>query len=134
MHFCKLQENHTVIYNGKEYPAILTVPESPRACTSQKVAVILAHGAGGDMNHKQLIDLATTLAIGGIACLRFTSRSLNLAYRSKVYKAVLVWQNMILQTFECEKLNRGFELGTDMYSSEKKERCLINYFYNNNFI
>nr|XP_061799176.1 testis-expressed protein 30-like [Nerophis lumbriciformis] len=51
-------------------------------------AVILTHGAGGDMNFKHLVSLAHALASKGYLCLRFTCKGLNLACRVKAYHAV----------------------------------------------
>ncbi|KAL8190012.1 UNVERIFIED_CONTAM: Testis-expressed protein 30 [Gekko kuhli] len=52
-------------------------------------AVILTHGASGDMNFSHLSSLANYLVSHGVLCLRFTCKGLNLAYRAKAYKAVL---------------------------------------------
>ncbi|KAJ6667372.1 hypothetical protein lerEdw1_016493 [Lerista edwardsae] len=52
-------------------------------------AVVLTHGASGDMNFFHLISLANYLASHGFLCLRFTCKSLNLIYRAKAYKAVV---------------------------------------------
>lgn len=51
-------------------------------------AVILTHGAGGDMNFRHLVSLAHALASEGFLCLRFTCKGLNLGYRVKAYRAV----------------------------------------------
>lgn len=53
-------------------------------------AVILTHGAGGDMNFKHLVSLARYLAAGGVICMRFTCKGLNLGYRVKAYCAAWV--------------------------------------------
>ena len=53
-------------------------------------AVIVTHGAGGDMNLPQLVALARALASGGFLCLRFTCKGPNLAHRVKAYRAVWV--------------------------------------------
>ncbi|XP_024862665.1 testis-expressed protein 30 isoform X1 [Kryptolebias marmoratus] len=51
-------------------------------------AVVLTHGAGGDMNFTHLVSLARALASHGFLCLRFTCKGLNLPYRIKAYSAV----------------------------------------------
>ena len=53
-------------------------------------AVILTHGAGGDMHFPPLVSLARALASSGVISLRFTCRALNLSYRVKVFHAVWV--------------------------------------------
>ncbi|XP_043988402.1 testis-expressed protein 30 isoform X2 [Gambusia affinis] len=69
----------------KSLDAILCVPAS---LNDVQTAVILTHGAGGDMNFKHLVSLAHALASDGFLCLRFTCKGLNLAYRVKAYNAV----------------------------------------------
>ncbi|XP_014662372.1 PREDICTED: testis-expressed sequence 30 protein-like [Priapulus caudatus] len=82
------EENLVISCNGKEYAAILTHPQ-PTASLTAEVAFILTHGAGGDMNYKQLVEMAGILAENGISCLRFTCKGLNLVHRSRVYETVL---------------------------------------------
>ena len=53
-------------------------------------AVILTHGAGGDMNYLHLEKLAAHLASTGILCLRFTCRTRNFKYRIQCFTAVVV--------------------------------------------
>ncbi|XP_031137708.1 testis-expressed protein 30 isoform X1 [Sander lucioperca] len=60
----------------------------PASVTDVHTAVILTHGAGGDMNFKHLVSLAHALAADGFLCLRFTCKGLNLGYRVKAYRAV----------------------------------------------
>ena len=52
--------------------------------------IILTHGAGGDMNHKSLQSAAEAVAAESFTCVRFTCKSLNLVYRIRVFKSVLV--------------------------------------------
>ncbi|XP_042314279.1 testis-expressed protein 30 isoform X2 [Sceloporus undulatus] len=52
-------------------------------------AVVLTHGASGDMNFSHLISLAKYLVSHGFLCLRFTCKSLNIIHRTKAYKAVV---------------------------------------------
>uniref|UniRef100_A0A672YXE2 Testis-expressed protein 30-like n=1 Tax=Sphaeramia orbicularis TaxID=375764 RepID=A0A672YXE2_9TELE len=61
---------------------------SPSSAEDVHTAVILTHGAGGDMNFTHLVSVARALASSGIFCLRFTCKGLNLAYRVKAYRAV----------------------------------------------
>ncbi|XP_041858106.1 testis-expressed protein 30 isoform X3 [Melanotaenia boesemani] len=71
---------------GKKYlDAVLCVPVSVK---DAHTAVVLTHGAGGDMNFRQLVSLAHALASHGFLCLRFTCKGLNLGYRVKAYQAV----------------------------------------------
>ncbi|XP_068428192.1 testis-expressed protein 30 [Clinocottus analis] len=60
----------------------------PAAATRVHTAVILTHGAGGDMNFKHLVSLAQALASNGFLCFRFTCKGLNLGYKVKAYRAV----------------------------------------------
>ncbi|KAK9537395.1 hypothetical protein VZT92_005018 [Zoarces viviparus] len=60
----------------------------PASATDVHTAVILTHGAGGDMNFKHLVSLAQALASNGFLCFRFTCKGLNLAYKVKAYRAV----------------------------------------------
>uniref|UniRef100_A0A8C5NEW9 Testis expressed 30 n=1 Tax=Gouania willdenowi TaxID=441366 RepID=A0A8C5NEW9_GOUWI len=71
----------------KPLDAVLSVPA---AVTSPRTAVILTHGAGGDMNFIHLVSLGQYLASQGFICLRFTCKGLNLGYRVKAYRAVWV--------------------------------------------
>ncbi|KAG2484076.1 hypothetical protein HYH03_017095 [Edaphochlamys debaryana] len=66
--------------------AVLTLPGGPgppRAC------LVLAHGAGGDMNSGHLPRLAQALARGGVGVVRFTHRCTHLPTRVDAYRAVL---------------------------------------------
>uniref|UniRef100_A0A3Q1FRP1 Testis expressed 30 n=1 Tax=Acanthochromis polyacanthus TaxID=80966 RepID=A0A3Q1FRP1_9TELE len=74
-----------VPFGTKSLDAALCVPAS---VTDVHTAVILTHGAGGDMNFKHLLSLAHSLASNGFICLRFTCKGLNLGYRVKAYCAV----------------------------------------------
>lgn len=81
-----------VPFGAKYLDATLCCPASVR---DVHTAVILTHGAGGDMNFRHLVSLAHALASYGFICLRFTCKGLNLGYRVKAYHAV--WVNMIIQ-------------------------------------
>lgn len=81
------QDRVKVPFGTKHLDACLCVPASVKHVHT---AVILTHGAGGDMNFRHLVSLAHTLASNGFFCLRFTCKGLNLAYRVKAYHAVWV--------------------------------------------
>lgn len=76
-----------VPFGTKSLDAALSFPASVKGVHT---AVVLTHGAGGDMNFKHLVSLAHALASGGFLCLRFTCKGLNLGYRVKAYRAVWV--------------------------------------------
>ncbi|XP_034068783.1 testis-expressed protein 30 isoform X1 [Gymnodraco acuticeps] len=80
------QETVKVPFGTKHLDAALCFPSSE---TDVHTAVILTHGAGGDMNFKHLVSLAHALASDSFLCLRFTCKGLNLGYRVKAYRAVL---------------------------------------------
>jgi predicted alpha/beta-hydrolase family hydrolase len=64
------------VTDGEQVSAVLSLPESDRS--SEPVGVILAHGAGNDMNHPLLVSLSQGLAKAGYLTLRF-----NFFYREK---------------------------------------------------
>jgi predicted alpha/beta-hydrolase family hydrolase len=64
------------VMNGEQVSAVLSLPESNR--TPGPVGVILAHGAGNDMNHPLLVSLSQGLVKAGYLTLRF-----NFLYREK---------------------------------------------------
>jgi len=64
------------VMEGEQVSAVLSLPESKLAPRS--VGVILAHGAGNDMNHPLLVSLSQGLAKAGYRTLRF-----NFLYREK---------------------------------------------------
>ena len=76
--------------------ASLFIPSHPN-----HYGVILTHGAGGDMNHAQLVSFATALAEVGFLVLRFTCKGLNIKYRSKVYLTVLVSEKICKSLIHC---------------------------------
>ena len=71
----------------KHLDAVLCVPTHAE---DVHTAVLLTHGAGGDMNFKHLVSVAQALAASGAVCLRSTCKGLNLPYRVRAYKAVWV--------------------------------------------
>uniref|UniRef100_A0A8C6V3S7 Testis expressed 30 n=1 Tax=Neogobius melanostomus TaxID=47308 RepID=A0A8C6V3S7_9GOBI len=82
-----LEENLKIPFGVKQLDAVLCRP-SVQVKHGAHTGVILTHGAGGDMNFRQLVALAHALAASGFLCLRFTCKGLNLAYRVKAYHAV----------------------------------------------
>uniref|UniRef100_A0A3Q3JZW3 KANL3/Tex30 alpha/beta hydrolase-like domain-containing protein n=1 Tax=Monopterus albus TaxID=43700 RepID=A0A3Q3JZW3_MONAL len=86
----------TVPFGTKQLDAVLSVPASAKDTST---AVLLTHGAGGDMNLKHLVSLAHTLASNGFLSLRFTCKGLNLSYRVKAYHAVYYFKSIILNVF-----------------------------------
>uniref|UniRef100_A0A3P8SSV7 Testis expressed 30 n=1 Tax=Amphiprion percula TaxID=161767 RepID=A0A3P8SSV7_AMPPE len=97
------EERLKVPFGTKCLDAALCVPASVR---DVHTAVILTHGAGGDMNFKHLVSLAHSLASGGFICLRFTCKGLNLGYRVKAYCAV--WDYLkSLQKFTIKRMFFG---------------------------
>ncbi|XP_029386805.1 testis-expressed protein 30 [Echeneis naucrates] len=97
------EETVRVPFGPKSLQAAVCVPVSG---TEVHTAVILTHGAGGDMNYKQLVSLAHALASVGFLSVRFTCKGLNLAYRVKAYRAV--WDYMrSLQKFAIKHIFFG---------------------------
>lgn len=82
-----LQENVRIPFEQKELDGVFSVPAD---VTAERTAVVLTHGAGGDMHIKQLESLARALACAGVLCLRFTCRAVNFVYRVRAYSAVVV--------------------------------------------
>ncbi|KAG7467300.1 hypothetical protein MATL_G00151870 [Megalops atlanticus] len=79
-------------FGSKHLDAILSIPTKVK---DVRTAVVLTHGAGGDMNFRHLVSLAGVLATTGLLCLRFTCKGLNLVYRVKAYNAVMEYlQNL----------------------------------------
>ena len=64
------------VRDGEQVSAVLSLPESDRS--PGPVGVILAHGAGNDMNHPLLVSLSQGLVKAGYLTLRF-----NFLYREK---------------------------------------------------
>lgn len=64
------------IMDGEQVSAVLSLPENDRS--PGPVGVILAHGAGNDMNHPLLVSLSQGLVKAGYLTLRF-----NFLYREK---------------------------------------------------
>ncbi|XP_015247034.1 PREDICTED: testis-expressed sequence 30 protein [Cyprinodon variegatus] len=98
-----------VHFGAKSLDAVLSSPASDK---DVHTAVILTHGAGGDMNFKHLVSLARALTSEGLVCLRFTCKGLNLAFRVKAYNAV--WD--YLKTLTRFKLKNIFFGGRSMGS------------------
>ncbi|XP_016152617.1 PREDICTED: testis-expressed sequence 30 protein isoform X1 [Ficedula albicollis] len=64
------------------------------------------------MNFPHLVSLAACLASHGVLCLRFTCKGLNIAYRTKAFKAVVEY----LKLSEDYKLSGVFLAGRSMGS------------------
>ncbi|NXL60239.1 TEX30 protein, partial [Chordeiles acutipennis] len=94
-------------FGNKYLDATFSVPEKMSA-----YGVILTHGAGGDMNFPHLVSLAAYLASHGVLCLRFTCKGLNIAYRTKAFKAVVEY----LKLSDDYKLSGVFLAGRSMGS------------------
>uniref|UniRef100_A0ABM5FZD2 Testis-expressed protein 30 isoform X5 n=1 Tax=Pogona vitticeps TaxID=103695 RepID=A0ABM5FZD2_9SAUR len=78
------ETNVKIPFGSKYLDAILSLPDK-----ILPYAVILTHGASGDMNYSHLVSLANYLVSHGLLCLRFTCKSLNIIHRAKAYKAVV---------------------------------------------
>lgn len=87
----------SIPFGSKQLEGALIFPETECAQT----ALILTHGAGGDMNLKQLMSLARDVATSGLLCLRFTCKSLNLAHRVRAYEAAVVGAGYIYGSSHC---------------------------------
>ncbi|XP_053352803.1 testis-expressed protein 30 isoform X1 [Clarias gariepinus] len=81
------EEKVSIPFGSKELQGALMVPETKCVQT----ALILTHGAGGDMNMKPLMSLARAVATSGLLCLRFTCKSLNLMHRVRAYEAAVMY-------------------------------------------
>ncbi|KAI4885915.1 hypothetical protein NFI96_030889, partial [Prochilodus magdalenae] len=99
-------EEVSIPFGTKVLDAVLTVPEAEAVRTG----LILTHGAGGDMNLKALRSLASSTAASGVLCLRFTCKSLNLAYRVRAFQAAYDY----LKTQEKFTLSNVFLAGRSM--------------------
>ncbi|XP_029568197.1 testis-expressed protein 30 [Salmo trutta] len=86
------EDRLNIIFGKKQIVAVRVVLSVPANASAVQTAVILTHGAGGDMNLKHLVSLAHVLASNGLLCLRFTCKGLNLVYRVKAYNAV--WEHL----------------------------------------
>ncbi|XP_066563154.1 testis-expressed protein 30 [Amia ocellicauda] len=86
------EEKVEIPFGAKHLDGIVTIPD---AVMEVSTAVIVTHGAGGDMNFRHLVSLAASLASSGFLCLRFTCKGLNLVYRVKAYKVVVEYLNNI---------------------------------------
>ncbi|XP_056321337.1 testis-expressed protein 30 [Danio aesculapii] len=80
------EEKVRIPFEQQELDGVFSVPGD---VTAGSAAVVLTHGAGGDMRIKQLESLARALACAGVLCLRFTCRAVNFVYRVRAYSAVV---------------------------------------------
>ncbi|KAJ8252965.1 hypothetical protein GJAV_G00207680 [Gymnothorax javanicus] len=97
------EEKVKIPFGSKQLDATLCIPTE---ASDVRTAVILTHGAGGDMNFKHLVLLAEVLASTGLLCLRFTCKGLNLVYRIKAYNAVVEYVKN-LETFTLRNIFLG---------------------------
>ncbi|CAL8320487.1 unnamed protein product [Merluccius merluccius] len=97
------EEKVKVPFGVKHLDAILCVPTKVNGVHQ---AVILTHGAGGDMQFRHLVSLAQEVASRGLVCLRFTCKALNLPYRVKAYNAVWEYLNT-LEKFSIRQIFLG---------------------------
>ncbi|CAM4603559.1 unnamed protein product [Leuciscus chuanchicus] len=101
------EESVSIPFELKELEGAFTVPADLSAeCT----AVVLTHGAGGDMHARQLESLAHALARSGVLCLRFSCRAVNFMYRCRAYHTVVNY----LKSHERFAPNRIFLGGRSM--------------------
>ncbi|XP_062391387.1 testis-expressed protein 30 [Sardina pilchardus] len=82
------EETVKIPFGEKRLDAVITVPDE---VSGVRTAVVLTHGAGGDMNFRHLVSLARAVAASGHICVRFTCKGLNLKYRVKAYGAVVTY-------------------------------------------
>ncbi|XP_035507263.2 nucleolus and neural progenitor protein isoform X3 [Scophthalmus maximus] len=106
-----------VPFGSKHVDAAVCVPGAPEGKRGVRTAVVLTHGAGGDMNAPHLVSLAHALASSGFLCLRFTCKGPNLAHRAKAYRAV--WDYMkSLERFHIEHIFIGGQTHAHRQRSE----------------
>ncbi|XP_035249389.1 testis-expressed protein 30 isoform X1 [Anguilla anguilla] len=85
-------------FGSKHLDAAICIPAE---ASDVRTAVVLTHGAGGDMNFRHLVLLAEALSSAGLLCLRFTCKGLNLVYRVRAYNAIVEYiQNLKTFTFK----------------------------------
>ncbi|XP_041927106.1 testis-expressed protein 30 isoform X1 [Alosa sapidissima] len=82
------EEKVKIPFGEKRLDAVITFTDK---VSDVRTAVVLTHGAGGDMNFRHLVSLARAVAASGHICVRFTCKSLNLPYRVKAYGAVVTY-------------------------------------------
>ncbi|TPX32561.1 hypothetical protein SmJEL517_g04373 [Synchytrium microbalum] len=81
-------KSFTIPFPKSDIPCCIQTPPAPSTDT---IGIILAHGAGGDLNSPAMASLATTLTKHNFTTLRFTASSLNLDHRVKQYEAVYTY-------------------------------------------
>ncbi|XP_057316707.1 testis-expressed protein 30-like isoform X1 [Hydractinia symbiolongicarpus] len=82
-----MEENLEIVVGDKQLHGILTKPN--QFSSWSKYAVIITHGAGGDINNTHLIRITEKLVYYGFIVLRFTCKPPNFQFRVKCYRAVL---------------------------------------------
>uniref|UniRef100_A0A7M5WYM9 KANL3/Tex30 alpha/beta hydrolase-like domain-containing protein n=1 Tax=Clytia hemisphaerica TaxID=252671 RepID=A0A7M5WYM9_9CNID len=94
----RVKENSLDIpFGEKRIPAIITSHHSSNKDNNENAWVILTHGAGGDMNTKQLYTLSQHFASSGFTVLRFTCKPPNFKYRVKVFTQVIEYARTTLK-------------------------------------
>ncbi len=73
-------------HKDKEIEACIDRPEGK----GNGHCLVLTHGAGSDMNQRALQSMADAAAARGFTCVRFTCKTINLSYRTKVFRSVMV--------------------------------------------
>ncbi len=79
-----------VVHKDKEIEACVDRPNESASGSGRGFALVLTHGSSADMNQKALQSLAGAAKKRGFTVVRFTCKTTNLVYRSKVFRSVLV--------------------------------------------
>ncbi|XP_065058370.1 testis-expressed protein 30-like isoform X2 [Rhopilema esculentum] len=72
---------------GSIINGIVSLPKE--RSTWSEFAVVVTHGAGGDMNIQQLKELSQAVARAGLVCLRFTCKTPNFGHRVRCFAAAV---------------------------------------------
>ena len=99
-----LNESTSIEIMGKgKVSAVLSGPDQPN--DSNKIGVIIAHGAANDMNNNLIVAVADSLAAAGYVTLRF-----NFPYKEKGKKSpdtestlIRTWQGAVTHLFNNER-------------------------------
>ena len=83
----------------RELDGVINVP---RKTSWAGYAVVLTHGAGGDMYHDHVDSLTSRLADTGILCLRFTCKTPNFQYRTRCFASAVVSVGRFCSSYEVE--------------------------------
>ncbi|EDO48462.1 predicted protein [Nematostella vectensis] len=89
-------------------------------------AVVLTHGAGGDLHFHHLEQIATHLARTGILCLRFTCKTPNFQYRLRCFEAAVSYLGAS-EEFDVQKcIVAGRSMGARVAAELATQSCLTN--------